>query len=155
MLTNLQKSLRFFVIALVAASTSSCLYIEDSGPPYGSYRHTPGSVYHSSAYGSPRPYYRNNYHYRDSHYGHYHNHHYRKDEDRIKLTAGQQRGKPNRPQGYHTREWYEKRGYDLDKYKHKHEDSGNYHEGSDYKKKSSSRNRERHCPMRASSRCSP
>ena len=55
------------------------------------------------------------------------------EEERIKLTGGSQRGKGTRPQEYHTRDWYEKRGYDLDNYKHKHKNSGKTHEGEDYK----------------------
>lgn len=53
-------------------------------------------------------------------------------EERIKLTGGSQKGKGTRPKEYHSREWFEKRGYDLDNYKHKHEHSGKTHEGKKY-----------------------
>lgn len=131
MQTRLKKTILFSVLALTALAFSSC-YPTSSGPPYRSYRNVPGSSsynYHSSAFGGPRYYY--NDYYDDRYY-------YRKDGDRIKLTAGQQRGKSTRPEGYHPREWYEKRGYDLDVFKHKHEDSGNTHAGDRYRSPSSS-----------------
>lgn len=53
--------------------------------------------------------------------------------DRIKLIAGSQRGKGTRPCGWHPREWFERRGYDLSLYKHKHERTGVVHRGSRYR----------------------
>ena len=130
--------------ALSALTLSSC--VDYSGAPYGgggSYAPRPPSRsygYRAPAYGGPRPY--RNYGYGDPYYGgssyHNYNRHRGQNDDRIKLTGGAQRGKPNRPEGYHSREWYEKRGYDLDQYKHKHQDSGRTHAGEDYRKKSSS-----------------
>ncbi len=50
--------------------------------------------------------------------------------DRIRLVAGYQRGKPNRPRGWHPRSWFEHRGYDLRNYAHEHERTGEVHHGS-------------------------
>ena len=49
--------------------------------------------------------------------------------ERIRLIAGSQRGKGTRPSGWHTREWFERRGYNLDNYSHRHERSGAVHHG--------------------------
>lgn len=53
--------------------------------------------------------------------------------NRIQLIAGYQRGKTTRPTGWHTREWFERRGYDLNCYKHKCQRTGKTHRGSRYR----------------------
>jgi hypothetical protein len=52
------------------------------------------------------------------------------DSEKIKLTGGNQRGKPSRPEGYHSAEWYKDRGYNLKNYDHKHQDDGEVHHRS-------------------------
>ncbi len=42
--------------------------------------------------------------------------------NRIKLLGGGDGDHSNKPDGYHSREWYQKRGYDLKEYKYKKED---------------------------------
>ena len=46
----------------------------------------------------------------------------------IRLIAGYQRGKPKRPCGWHSVEWFRCRGYNLDNYSHVHRD-GTVHHG--------------------------
>ncbi|MFT4547101.1 MAG: hypothetical protein ACI8XO_003652 [Verrucomicrobiales bacterium] len=131
---HLQNSVSILAALVVTFSFSSCVYVDNPGPPYGSYRNTPGtSNYHTSSYGygRPRPQYSNHY---DHHDNRGHSSH-RQEQERVRLTGGSQRGKGTRPSGYHTRDWYEKKGYDLDKFKHKHEKSGKSHQGSSYKSK--------------------
>lgn len=136
----LKRSLTTCAAALAALALSSCYVDNPGGPPYNSgYRSSPSYGSYSqypSAYGG-RPYYRDS-HYDRGHDDHYNDRYRRSNDERIKLTGGGQGGKPNRPDGYHTKDWYEKRGYDLDRYKHQHEDSGRSHAGEDYRSKSSS-----------------
>ena len=139
-----KKSARQFLaivaLAIAASTLSSCVYLDDYGPPYSSYHRAPSSTtYHTSSFGyggrsyyGGRPYYGGRYYDYHRGHGHYHKSHH---DDRIKLTGGSQKGKPNRPTGYHSRDWYEKRGYNLSNYKHKHEKSGKTHEGKNYRKK--------------------
>jgi hypothetical protein len=51
-----------------------------------------------------------------------------RSSDAIKLIGGSQRGKGTRPSGWHKREWFERRGYDLENYTHRHRD-GSVHRG--------------------------
>jgi hypothetical protein len=44
------------------------------------------------------------------------------DHGKLKLVGGSDGDHPNRPQGAHNKEWYQKRGYDLKDYKVKDED---------------------------------
>lgn len=115
------------IAAGIAASTFTACYSDNPGPPYDSYSYSPGVTSYSYGGYAGHGYY-DDYYYDRRRY----------DDDRVKLTAGQQRNKPNRPEGYHTREWYERRGYNLNLYKHKHEDSGKTHEGDRYKSSSPS-----------------
>ena len=124
-----------FAAALVAGALSSCIYY-DEAPPYSSYGSSPppsGYVHSRPTYGrTPSSFIGSGYGYGHGHHNHKH------EEERIKLTGGSQKGKGTRPSEYHTREWFEKKGYDLSNYKHKHEYSGVTHTGSKYGKESSS-----------------
>ena len=126
--TNRHPVLALIVAGIVASTFSAC-YPDYPGPPYDSYQYSPGITSYSYGGYVGRRYY-DDYYYSD---------YYRRyDKDRVKLTAGRQDDKPNRPEGYHTREWYERRGYNLNLYKHKHEDSGKTHEGARYQSSSNS-----------------
>jgi hypothetical protein len=135
----------FFLAPLIALTLPSCVDL-DTGGYYGGGGSSYGGGYSGGGYGSS--YYRPGYSsYRPSYYGgsyynrpdyykydhddHKHSSSSKKDDDKIRLIGGSQPGKPNRPEGNHTADWYRKRGYDLSEYKHKHED-GTVHKGRNY-----------------------
>jgi hypothetical protein len=57
-----------------------------------------------------------------------------RSQEKIRLTDyNQKKSHGNLPDGYHSREWFEKRGYDLKKNSYKNQDGKHYGAGSDRK----------------------
>lgn len=109
--------------AALALSTTACVYTE---PGYG-YDSGPSGYYSSGHYGAgygggPRYFpgvygrgYRGGHHHHDDHN---HNHDRRGSGDhgdgRVRLTdPGSRHGDRDHPEGWHSREWFERRGYDT------------------------------------------
>ncbi len=128
---------------MAAAVLTSCIATDPYG--YGSY----DNAYYGGGgggYGS-RPYYGSGYYgsgyshgsgYRCSvcghnpctcsHRGHDDRHdHGGHDDATYRLSGGSQRGKPNRPEGSHSADWYRKRGYNLHNYTVKNDDGDVVH----------------------------
>ena len=96
-----------------------------AGRPYGGGYYRGGRYYNGSGVYCPPE----NYHNHSSHSSSRSS-----SGSAIKLIRGNDGDHPNRPEGYHSKEWYQKRGYDLSDYTHKHRD-GEVHKGDDKKHK--------------------
>lgn len=154
---NPMKSLLLSLSLLAAVLLPSCEVLDtgySTGSYYGggyvsrpSYYNTYDSDYYNYGYAG-RPY--DGGYYRSGRYYnragvycppeqyHKHNHSSHSSSNRsssaIKLIRGNDGDHPNRPEGYHSKEWYKQRGYDLKDYTHKHRD-GEVHKGDDKHKK--------------------
>ena len=111
---------RIIFAALAATGLASCV----STDPY-SY----GPSYYDSGYYS-RPY--NSYYYGSGYYhdhdhDDHHDNHHRGNDEKYKLVGGSQRNKPDRPEGWHTAEWYKQRGYNVHNYTVKDKDGDVVH----------------------------
>lgn len=60
------------------------------------------------------------------------NRHDNDDDRKVKLIRGHEDDKPNRPDNYHTVDWYHDHGYNLHDYAHKDED-GDVHDPRKHK----------------------
>jgi hypothetical protein len=115
----------------------------DRSPSYGYSSYSP-SYYHGSSYSrcSRCGYNPCRCSSHSSHSGHDHDDHDDHDDhkegsrsdSKIRLLGTGSDG----PKGYHNKEWYEKRGYDVDDHKHVHRD-GTVHKGDDDDKKKKNR----------------
>lgn len=118
---------------------------------YDSYGYSPGYYddgYYSETYYRPASSYGSSYYYRSGHRcsicgydpcrcSHRSSSHHHDDDDddrKIKLFGGSQRGKPDRPEGWHSVDWYKSRGYNLKNYSYK-DDDGDVHRSGGSKKK--------------------
>lgn len=130
--------LRFLLLAAVAAcGLSSCVgvdgypaaYYDDDGYA-GGYDYAPRTYYHSPSYYSAGYGYSRYRYNRDCDDNHSHSSSRSNDDDRkIKLVGGNDGRHGSRPEGWHSVEWFKDRGYNLNKYSHKHED-GDVHKGT-------------------------
>ena len=135
------KMLLFPLPVLIAILLPSC-EVPGGGSYYG------GGGYSGGGYSQPyydgyghggRPYYgggnyRGGHYYNDHHSNDNHSNNSNRKGSEIKLIRGRDGDHPTRPTGYHTKDWYKHRGYDLSDYTHKHED-GKVHKGDDKDKK--------------------
>lgn len=147
---------------VAALMLPSCIETLDTGYGGGGYG---GGGYGGGGYGGgyssgysrpyqPSGYYNNGYYpnrypdrrYYDNDHDHDHSSHSggdgKVDSDKIKLIGGHDPRKPNRPDGYHSADWYRKNGYDLRKYTIKDDEgdvrkahSSSSHHDDDKKKK--------------------
>lgn len=136
-----------------------------TGPYYGSGGGSYSRGYYDNGYGYSRPAYGNAYYGNSYNRGRYyndgrnHDHDHDHDNDhrgsssnnrgnshndeKIKLIGGRDSDKPNRPENYHSVDWYKNRGYNLSDYKHKHED-GDVHDPRKKSSSSSSKDKKKH-----------
>lgn len=134
--------LRFAVAGLAAAFLSGCVAMYDDAY-YDDYYYDdyPSAVY-SSRYRRPYYYY-DHVHHRHVHGGHYRDHRHSsgssRSREKLKLVQYREKDpKRNLPKGYHTREWYQNRGYSLKKNAYVDRDGDRRgHQGSGSSSKSS------------------
>ncbi len=96
-----------------------------SRPYYGNSSYYSRPYYgNSSSYS--RPYYGNSSYYGGSTHAYYPpvrtNHDHHEEDERIRLTGGGDGRHDNRPNGFHSKDWFEDRGYNLHRYNYKDED---------------------------------
>ena len=111
-------------LAVFAFVLPSCVDLDTGG--YGGGYDGGYSGGYSGSYYRPN-YYNSGYGYRD--YNDRNRYYYndrdrdrdRDDDKKIKLIGGNDGRHPNRPEGYHTEEWYRDNGYKLSKYNYKDE----------------------------------
>jgi hypothetical protein len=104
-----------------------------AGRPYDGGYYRSGRYYNRyGVYCPPEQYHKHSSHSSSNHSG-----------SAIKLIRGNDGDHPNRPEGYHSKEWYKQRGYDLSDYTHKHRD-GEVHKGGDKKKDDDKNKKHKH-----------
>lgn len=131
------KTKHLFALAIAGAalplSSASAQYCDSYRGGFGHHYSHSSRSYHGDRYDN---FHRGHHSYRhDNHRSHrsYGGHgrgcHACGSGERIRLIGGHQRGKGTRPRGWHDRNWFKRRGYNLDNYVHVHERSGIVHHG--------------------------
>ncbi len=135
------KSLAPLLALLSLLLLPSCV---DLGTSYVSSGYGSGYDYDDYGYGTrsySRPYYGGSYYGSSDYYDHDHgsssrsSNSKRDNDEKLRLVRGSDGDHDTRPSGYHTKDWYEHRGYDLHKYTYKDEDGDVKHKAHDDDKK--------------------
>jgi hypothetical protein len=124
----------------LGSSYSSASYGRSYGSGYDYDEYGYGSGYGTRSY--TRPYYGGSY-YGSSDYHSSHDHgsssrsssSKRSSDEKIRLVRGSDGDHDTRPSGYHSKDWYKSRGYDLHKYTYKDEDGDVKHKAHGNDKK--------------------